>query len=195
MKIIGTLLLLIIVSCGSERTPYVKSIVDHRKDLHKEFRNPETSPLLEEDRRSFGGLKFFDIDSTFRVRARVERLPANDTFEMPATGDRTQHYVTFAIAHFELDGLPQTLEMYRNVTRESDYLFIPFKDKTSPDESYGGGRFLDLDIPQGDSIAIDFNKAYNPYCAYNYKYSCPIPPPENHLSVRVEAGEKNFEAQ
>ena len=73
-----------------------------------------------------------------------------------------------------------------------DYLFLPFTDKTNGDSSYGGGRYLDLKLPEGDSIIIDFNQAYNPYCAYNDKYSCPVPPKSNNLDIEVLAGVKTF---
>jgi uncharacterized protein (DUF1684 family) len=113
---------------------------------------------------------------------------------MPATGEKTRDYVTYAIAHFELEGKPLRLSLYKQVGTGLDYMFIPFKDLTSGVETYGGGRFIDCETVAADSLLIDFNLAYNPYCAYNEKYSCPIPPAENHLAVRIEAGEKNYGA-
>jgi uncharacterized protein (DUF1684 family) len=89
------------------------------------------------------------------------------------------------------------LAIYQNVDLVNtagyeDYLFIPFKDLTNGEDTYGGGRYLDLKIPEGETILIDFNRAYNPYCAYNHNYSCPIPPFENHLKVKIEAGVKKY---
>lgn len=193
MKVVWMILLSAIVGCRQdEPTPYEKSIVDHRMQLHHEFRNPRTSPLPPEDISEFRGLDFFPVDSTYRVTAHLERLAGTDTFEMPATGNRSAHYVTHAIAHFELHGQPLALHVYRQVSTGEEYFFIPFKDLTCADESYGGGRYLDIHVPEGDSLVIDFNLAYNPYCAYNPRYSCPIPAAVNHLPVRIEAGEQDY---
>jgi uncharacterized protein (DUF1684 family) len=180
------------MGCSGQQSAYERSIADHRAELHREFRDPETSPLVPADIGGFKGLHFFPIDSTYRVVARLEHLAADDTFEMPATGARTRQYVTYGIAHFELGDQPLHLSLFKQVGSGSDYMFIPFKDLTSGAESYGGGRFIDTDMPEGDTLIIDFNLAYNPYCAYNEQYSCPIPPAENHLPVRIEAGEKNY---
>ncbi|MCB0475507.1 MAG: DUF1684 domain-containing protein, partial [Flavobacteriaceae bacterium] len=98
---------------------------------------------------------------------------------------------------FELNGQSLKLHVYQNqeLIKQAEYenhIFIPFTDLSSGNESYGGGRYIDLEIPRGDTLVIDFNKAYNPYCAYNHKYSCPIPPRENSLPVAIHAGVKAF---
>jgi len=116
---------------------------------------------------------------------------------MKTTTDRLPVYVKYGEAYFVLDGVQCKLNIYQNqelikLEKYRDYLFIPYLDETSGKESYGGGKYLDLRIPKGDSILIDFNKAYNPYCAYNHHYSCPIPPYENRLNVAVEAGVKAY---
>ena len=117
---------------------------------------------------------------------------------MPTTTHRTPKYVKYGEVYFTIDGVGLQLNVYQSLPVSQDpefvdYLFLPFTDLTSGDGSYGGGRFLDTTIPKGDTIVLDFNKAYNPYCAYNSAYSCPIPPKENDLLVRVEAGVKAFE--
>ena len=98
---------------------------------------------------------------------------------------------------FDLKGKPFKLNIYQNqdlIKKEGfeDYLFLPFLDNTNGEESYGGGRYIDMRIPDGDTIIVDFNSAYNPYCAYNEKYSCPIVPRENYLDTEVRAGVKAF---
>ena len=118
---------------------------------------------------------------------------------METTKERAQPpiYNKFGKTVFKLNGKKYTLAIYQNVDLVNtagyeDYLFIPFKDLTNGEDTYGGGRYLDLKIPEGETILIDFNRAYNPYCAYNHNYSCPIPPFENHLKVKIEAGVKKY---
>ena len=117
---------------------------------------------------------------------------------METTTDRLPEYVQYGVLKFTLRGEEYELKIYQNINlieREGyeDYLFLPFLDDTNGEESYGGGRYIEARIPEGDTMEIDFNKAYNPYCAYNEKYSCPIVPRENYLPLKVEAGVKAFE--
>jgi hypothetical protein len=116
---------------------------------------------------------------------------------MKTTTTRAPMYKKFAEALFVINGINCKLNIYQNIdlTKKpnyEDYLFLPFTDLTNGDESYGGGRYIDLKVSDSDTIIIDFNKAYNPYCAYNHKYSCPIPPAENTLSVEIKAGVKKY---
>ena len=189
---ISLILLLFVSGCAGEHNPYVMFIVEHRMNIHQKFRDPEKTPLTEDDLRSFKGLKFFAVDSNYRVVAVVERQPGNDTFTMPATGKIERDYVTYGIANFHANGSAQKLSIFQRVNSDDEFMFIPFTDETSGTMTYGGGRYLDIERPHGDTIIIDFNLAYNPYCAYNAKYSCPIPPAENRLAVAIRAGEKNF---
>lgn len=179
-------------------TDALAGILAFQRELNEEFRNPETSPLPDRYRMDFEGLDFFDPDTTYIVRARFERTPEALPFLMPTTTDRTSKEVLYGIAHFTLNGEKRQLEIYRNqelMQQEEyrDYLFLPFTDKTNGSETYTGGRYIDLSIPEGDSLEINFNKAYNPYCAYNPKYSCPIVPSVNALDTEVRAGVKAFE--
>ncbi|WP_139855062.1 DUF1684 domain-containing protein [Aequorivita sinensis] len=165
--------------------------------LNSEFANPETTILTPEDFRTFKELDFYPIDEKYIVNARFVRTPDEKPFLMPTTTTRTPEYVKYGEAHFSIDGKGFVLSLFKNTQPYNepgyeDYLFLPFTDLTSGDGSYGGGRYLDQRIPEGDTFVIDFNKAYNPYCAYNPKYSCPIPPKENDLLIRIEAGVKNF---
>jgi hypothetical protein len=118
-------------------------------------------------------------------------------FLMPTTTERKSEEVVYGVVHFQLNGEEHQLEVYRNKElmlqeEHKDYLFLPFTDNTNGEETYAGGRYIDLSVPKGDSIRIDFNKAYNPYCAYNKKYSCPIVPSVNALDTKVLAGVKDF---
>lgn len=165
--------------------------------LNEEFINPETTILTPEDFNNFEGLEFYPIDLKFRVKARFVRTPNEKPFLMPTTTDRLPEYVKYAEAHFSLEGKDIVLNIFKSTQPYDepgyeDYLFVPFTDLTSGDGSYGGGRYIDQRIPEGETIVIDFNKAYNPYCAYNARYSCPIPPKENDILIRIEAGVKEF---
>ena len=166
--------------------------------LNEEFTNPETTILTAKDFRVFKGLEFYPIDLKYRVEAQFIRTPNEKPFLMKTTTERLPEYVKYGEAHFAIDGQPFRLTLYKSTNsygdpdKYGDQHFLPFTDLTSGDGSYGGGRFLDVTIPEGAILVIDFNKAYNPYCAYNHRYSCPIPPEENDLAVRIEAGVKDF---
>jgi len=176
----------------------IEEITKYQVEHSEEFENPETSILDPEDLAEFHGLEFFPIDLKYRVKATWVRTPNEKPFKMPTTTTRLPEYVKYGEAHFTIDGESFKLNVYQNVELSAkneeykDYLFIPFTDYTSGDGSYGGGRYLDARIPEGSEIIIDFNRAYNPYCAYSARYSCPIPPKENDLLVRIEAGVKDF---
>lgn len=175
----------------------LREIDQFQKKLNADFRNPEISPLPDRYRKDFMGLEFFEPDTNFRVWARLEYTPEALPFMMPTNTDRESEERVFAIAHFNLGGRPYSLEIYQ--TQELlgdpdyvDYLFLPFLDATNGEETYAGGRYIDLRIPEGDSLLIDFNQAYNPYCVYNKKYSCPLVPPVNSLDIAIRAGVKDF---
>ena len=179
------------------RQQFINETNAERIVKNKEFLDLEKSPLLAEDIGNFSGLNYFPADPDYKVTATFQRVTMPITFRMKTTTDRLPEYRTFAKITFKLMDTTLSLNVYQNVelTLKSgyeDYLFVPFTDETSAEESYGGGRFMDLRQPTSNTIEIDFNKAYNPYCAYNHKYSCPIPPSENHLPVQEKAGEKIY---
>lgn len=158
-----------------------------------EFSDPEHSPLPEEETDSFAGLSYFGFNHAYVVTARFVATPDEKPFQMPTTTDRLPKYVKHGHLFFELNGQQLRLSVYRNIDLSKkagyeNYFFVPFNDSTNGFETYGGGRYLDLYGPLGDSVVLDFNRVYNPYCAYNSRYSCPIPPPENRLPVKIEAG-------
>ncbi len=202
---------LFVVSCGdgkkyhdeqpretiNESNKDLASIAEFQKKLNKEFSDPETSPLPDRFRKDFNGLDFFKPDTSFIVDAKFTRTPDATPFLMPTNTDRMSKEVVFGIVSFQLKGKAYQLEVYQNeelLLEEGydDYLFLPFTDATNGDETYEGGRYLDLTIPEGEHIVIDFNKAYNPYCTYNKKYSCPLVPGQNALDIKVFAGVKAF---
>lgn len=179
----------------SESAVYLAEIRRFQEELNASYRNPEESPLESEDMASFEGLPFFPIQEKYRVEARFVRSPGSKPFKMATSTNRLPIYEKYGEAHFELDGQQVVIPVYQNHgLRETeeyrDYLFLPFQDQTNGDSTYGGGRYVELHIPAGDTIIIDFNKAYNPYCAYNSRYSCPIPPKANRIPLPIPAGVK-----
>jgi uncharacterized protein (DUF1684 family) len=180
------------------RKEYYAEIRKERIEKDKEFLNPDDSPLPVEEIKAFKGLNYFKPDKKYKITARLERFSTPDTIKMKTTTERLPLYIVYGRAIFTVDRQTDTLTIFRNVglmTKEGfeDYLFVPFMDETSGEESYGGGRYIDTRIPDNDYIELDFNRAYNPYCVYNKKkYSCPIPPQENFINARIKAGEKNF---
>lgn len=179
----------------SSHDQHIEEILTWQEEMDAEFRDPKKSPLAKPDRKKFKGLPYFEISSKFRVDAKFIRTVGERPFRMPTTTGRMPFYEKFGEAHFEIEGETFVLTIYQShelrVTEEyKDYLFLPFTDLTNGEGTYEGGRYLGLSIPEGETIVIDFNKAYNPYCAYNEFYSCPIVPSENHLETRIEAGVK-----
>ncbi|WP_046745973.1 DUF1684 domain-containing protein [Kordia zhangzhouensis] len=190
-------LLLINISCSQEKKE-VKGETEFQREINAEYKDASKSPLKEKDLKTFEGLDFFPVDDTYKVVASFKRTPDSPIFKMPTTTDRKPEYKRFGIATFTLNGKEFSLEVYQNQSlmkeeEYKDYLFLPFTDETNGFASYGGGRYIDLSIPEGNTIEIDFNKAYNPYCAYNDKYSCPIPPRVNFMATEVNAGVKAFD--
>ncbi len=175
---------------------YAKSIAKHRKAYRKDFLTDERSPLKKEDLKF---LRFYEPDDTYRVEASVEVLEGEEPFDMATYAGTTKPYIRYAVLKFELRGAPLQLTLYRSLLlakmpQYRDYLFLPFMDASNGAASYGGGRYMDFklaDIADG-KMTIDFNKAYNPWCAFSDGYQCPVPPVENQLDVAIEAGERQF---
>lgn len=193
------LILIIINSCSSADSEYTKTIQLFQYELNTQYADASTSPLTQEDLATFKSLEFFDIDKNFSIEADFELTPYAPVFEMQTTTDRLPLYKKYGIAYFNLNGIKCELSLYQNQEyltslEYGNLLFLPFNDKTNGNTSYSGGRFIDIEIPKEGSktIIIDFNKSYNPYCAYNHKYSCPIPPSENNLNVEIKAGVKAY---
>lgn len=196
---ITTIIILIVLSACSSRpnqpvSAYHQQILQERHAKDSSFIFDMDSPIPDSLRKTFEGLSYFPVDEDFIMNARFTLNPDPVPFEMATTTDRRPVYVMFGTAEFELEGKWHKLEIYRNLELSSregyeDHLFIPFRDQTSGKESYGGGRYIDAKIPVDSMLVLDFNQAYNPYCAYNERYSCPIPPVANTLKVAIMAGE------
>lgn len=165
----------------------------HRLETNQSFADSAESPLTEEDRAVFHSLNWFPVDTNFMVQAYLELSPNSLPFTMATTREHQPRYRQYGLLHFRLRDSLFRIPVYQNLrlkTKEGyeEYLFFPFTDLSNGFSTYGGGRFLDLRIPEGDSLLVDFNRAYNPLCAYNARYSCPIPPRENHIEAFIEAG-------
>jgi len=164
--------------------------------MDADYGNPEKSPLMKADLANFDSIPRYAFNPEYRVKALWETVKRSKPFQIEATGSIRQRYQKVGIIHFALGKDSLELPVYRNLSlarnpEYEDYLFLPFTDETNGFSTYGGGRYLELSYPKSDSLIVDFNRAYNPYCAYNDQYSCPIPPKENRLKVPVEAGAKH----
>jgi hypothetical protein len=197
MKYFLNLFLLIsVLSCAQGKQPILGE-TEFQKNMNADFKDATKSPLKDKDRKDFKGLDFFKFDSTYVVTATLIRTPDETPFKMKTTTERMPLYVKYGVVTFKLKGETHELNIYQNLDLMTqvgyeDYLFLPFLDLTNGDTTYGGGRYVECRIPLDNDVVIDFNSAYNPYCAYNEKYSCPIVPRENYIETKVEAGVKAF---
>jgi|SRR6187397_1366551 len=197
MKNLGVpvLLILFLSSCHS----FVKETQAHREEYKSEFLTDERSPLKQEDLQ---WLDFYPPNKKAVVKARFVLTPESENFELPTYSGVTRTYRKWGEAYFKFGKDSSRLSVYQNMKLIAnpdyeDYLFLPFTDETNDESTYGGGRYLDMSRKDTDDgmITIDFNRCYNPWCAFSDGYNCPIPPAENFLPYRVEAGEKKFKGQ
>ena len=197
MRILLTLVLLVQLNFGFGQNAFTDAVEKFQKELNAEYADAKTSPLMADDLATFKSLDFYPINEKFKVTARFVRTKKEKPFEMKTSTDRKPLYVKYGEAYFTIDGSDFKLNIYRNIelskkAEYKDYLFLPFSDLTSGNESYIGGKYIDMKVPEGNTIIIDFNTSYNPYCAYNHKYSCPKVPLENDLNIEIKAGVKKF---
>lgn len=170
-------------------------VLTYQKALNDSYFDAKETPLKPEEIVHFNGLVFYDYNADFVVLAKLEKLENEKTFQMPTSSGKTQAYKRYGILKFNIYGQNFELEVYQNLNliKRKGYekhLFLPFIDLTSGDETYGAGRYLDIEIPDENILWLDFNKAYHPYCAYTSGYSCPITPDMNFLNIKVLAGVK-----
>lgn len=194
MKYLIAVLFSVIVNSGFAQDA-LEDITAFQNTLNKEYTDSLTSPLNKTDRNHFKGHTFYTADLSYRVNASFKRTPDEKPFKMATTRGQARDYIKYGEIEFSINKKIYKLNVYQSldlVKREEykNYLFLPFKDMTNSVETYGGGRFIDLTIPSGTSLVVDFNKAYNPYCAYNELFSCPIVPAENTLATEIKAGVK-----
>jgi uncharacterized protein (DUF1684 family) len=172
---------------------YVEKIEKERERQFKFIRFNIESPLTEEQKRTFTKLTFYEIDPSYRVKARLLPIENKKVREVPLTDGSKQRYIEHSYAEFELGGKTNKLLLLQAMDEaDKRNFFLAFADATSAGETYGGGRYLNVRQDGKTSITLDFNLAYNPYCAYNPDYACPIPPKENLLEIALVAGEKNY---
>ena len=177
--------------------PIKKANKEYRAAMHQEFLDSAQTPLTADGLKHFRKIQWYPIRARYRVMATLTLTPDALPFEMPRSKGNTGTYRKYGVAHFVLNGVECDLSLYQymkliNDAQYKDDLFLPFADATNGESTYGSGRFIELKIPTGDTLVIDFNQAFNPLCAYNAKYSCPIPPAENRLSIEIKAGMKKY---
>ncbi|WP_421944138.1 DUF1684 domain-containing protein [Pedobacter sp.] len=189
-------ILFLFISINTFAQTYNEQISKHRNNYKQDFVKESNSPLKEADLKN---LHFYDADSSYKVLAIVEPLKNEKVFKMPTYDGTSKEFYRFAKIKFNLNGQETVMTLYKNVALASnpaykDLLFLPFTDETNNKETYGGGRYIDLSSKEiiDGKIEVDFNKAYNPYCAYSDGYRCPVPPEENDLSLEIKAGEKLY---
>lgn len=182
---------------------FFAEIAKHRDHYRQEFVTEPRSPLTAKDTAL---LDFFPASKAWIVEAQFVETPDKPVFDMPTYSGKMAQYRQYGVLSFKVDTSMIRMSIYQNVKllqrpEYIDYLFLPFKDPSNGAETYGGGRYLDFkksDIGERDGkqlLTIDFNKCYNPYCAYSDGYNCPVPPKENHLKFSVLAGEKNYRGE
>jgi len=195
MKIFILFLLLLSAPAFSQTDNGLADIAKFQKELNKEYKSKKKSPLEPDARNHFKGHDFFAADLKYRVTAKLRVTEPAPFFKMKTSSMALPEYRVFGIIEFTLNDQKFELPVYQSkqlmATQEyRDYLFLPFTDLTNGNLTYPGGRYIELSMPKGDDIIVDFNKAYNPYCAYSTRYSCPVVPAENHLEIEILAGVK-----
>jgi uncharacterized protein (DUF1684 family) len=178
---------------GQQNIQHIREFRERRNEF---FMEHSRSPLDDSQRGNFKGLVYYPIDLKYRFEGKFERYKyhiMNPKYYANFLTNKgvKKRYIRYGRFRFQINGKEFTIELYKSPG--SDHIFIPFRDKTNGEGTYGGGRYLDAEvIMPGYTTVIDFNMAYNPSCVYNEKYICIIPPEENNLDVEIKAGEKNF---
>lgn len=192
--ILGIGLVLIVayslLTSGEDPEAYRQRILEERSEKNEFLRTSDTSPFKG---KPFKGLNYYEPNLDYKVLAKVEKIETKAYMNIATSDGKSERYLKFAYAVFDLKG--QRLKMLilkKAGLGSTSVIFTAFSDDTSNEETYGGGRYLDLELKNARQIELDFNKAYNPYCEYDPKFSCPLPPRENILPIAIEAGEKNY---
>ncbi len=182
-------------SVAQDTTVWRDSLDAYWSLMDAEFADSITSPLTASDRAHFKHLGRFTPDTTYRVHAKFTPAENAEPFAMRTSTTRAPMYKPYGTLRFMLNGKEWSLVVYESVPPHPGHeneMFLPFTDLSNGKETHGSGRYLDLMAPLDPLVTLDFNKAYNPYCAYNDRYSCPIPPKENHMATDVRAGVLEF---
>ncbi|MEN7550905.1 DUF1684 domain-containing protein [Rapidithrix thailandica] len=174
---------------------YEEEVIEYREKKDRSLKHDSESPLDKQQKEKFGGLQYYKANIAYKVEAEVVPYKIPETLTVTTSQDLERSFLKYGKARFTLGDKEHELLLLkpiRSTTPQAEnMLFLPFTDETSGRETYGAGRYLDLE-ERDDKIVIDFNYAYNPYCAYNEIYDCPIPPQENHLNIKILAGEKVY---
>jgi uncharacterized protein len=187
-------LIMFSIQNGDSSENYVTSVISERADRDEFMKSNEGSPF-KKDELTFEGLKYFDVDEAYRVKAKLEPIEKKKVVIIGTSDGKEQKYLEYAHAIFDLNGSKNKLLILEvmEMGPQRGKLFLAFADETSGNETYGAGRYLDLKkVAAATSVVLDFNLAYNPYCAYTDSYTCPLPPRENILKIAIRAGEKSY---
>jgi uncharacterized protein (DUF1684 family) len=191
------LILFLLCSGFASAQNYNDSLRTFREKYKQDFMEDERSPIKEKENLKF--IQFFEPDVSYRITANFMKADSATPFEMATLNGKSKTYVEYGTLSFFLNGKNYKLKVYQSVALLAkpafkDHLFLPFTDETNGDETYGSGRYMDFSVSDihDNKLVIDFNKAYNPYCAYSSGYSCPKPPQDNALPIKILAGEKKY---
>jgi uncharacterized protein (DUF1684 family) len=179
---------------GQMRTATSNAIPQERLAKDEEFKSGGNSPIPEPERREFHGLAYFPINPDLVFSVTLHRYPAPKQIKLATNTGEIRRSLRYGYFEFQVDGQSCQLQVYRleDSSGSTASLFIPFRDATSGRETYAAGRYLDLEENTSGLYELNFNRAYNPYCAFNSEFSCPVPPAENTLRVPIRAGEKKY---
>ena len=191
MKYAYIILCIVLFSCNF-KSDYINKVEQEQVRRNAVFVNPSQSPLDTSEIRLFKGLKFFKPNETFKTKALITWLPNINYLSIPQSNGGSEDYMQTAVIDFDIEGTAYQLPAYQTVEMKSKHLlFIPFTDLTTGNETYNGGRYIDLPyIDTRRETELDFNFAYIPYCAHSPRYACPKVPKENNLIIAVTAGER-----
>ncbi len=190
-------LLVFNMSCAAQAS-CLDTLAEHRKQIETELLKSDDLPFHKDLKARFAGFSYFAGDAAFCVAASFEPTANSKIFAMPSFNGKTLPFRKHGVFHFQLGGAQQSLTAYQRMDLPKDqrqWVLVPFRDMTTGHETYGGGRYLQLDLPLPARPTLDFNRAFNPLCAYEPAFTCPIPPAENWLKTRIAAGEKAYAAK
>ena len=194
MRYALVLMLVSVLGFSQSKKQLTKEIKQFQKELNEEYLDAKKSPLRGDNFTNFKEHPFFPINLKYRVVATLDKNVNSEVIDFQTSSGKIKRFREFAKANFQIDSKDYSLMIYQNtdLAKQSgyeDYLFLPFHDETNTKETYGGGKYIDLRIPKGETIVIDFNQSYQPFCAYNaFDYSCPIVPQSNTLPIEINAG-------
>ena len=184
-------LLIFLVSACGKPVDYLQSMQDHRNEIDAFMQDSDNSPFFAKV-ESYNGLSYFETSLKYKILAAYLPIGNRQVRDLATSDGKQEAYEEYGYAIFDLDGVTNKLLILRSVSNTTNELFIPFADSSSGNSTYGGGRYMNIVLADSETIELDFNKAYNPYCAYTEAYSCPLPPAANFLAIEILAGEKNY---